>query len=443
MATDTERLSTSMWDPQAETLPRSSIEQLQGELLREQVNHVYYNSEFFRKRFEDAHIHPKDICSYEDIVNIPTFTKEDLRETRNKTGDPFAGTLCVPMSQLSIVTHSSGTSGTPNVYGMTREDYDLAADVFARSSFTIGLRPGDQVIVPGGLRWHGTIMSWDHAFEKMGITRYYAGNSTQDVVKETLETFPDATRINSIFVYQPEVEVGYIKAKHLDVKQMFPNLKVLWSAVDTSPLRKKLWEETWGVPFRNQYGSGDQFWMTGECPANSYWVHAPEDYFLFEVLDPETLQPVPPGGTGMLFITNLRMKGTPYVRYCMEDMVQYEIGRCDCGRTSMRLHIRGRFAWSLKVNGNYIFSQEVENAIWSVPRATGANYQLVRMGQDQDKLIVRIALPEGDNEPGLKDEIEESLTTSLHVPAEVRFVDQSAIQVKGIKMLRVVGPDMT
>lgn len=432
----------AMLDPDIETLPRSEMLALQGEKLARQVKYVDRNSPFFHERWEAAGASPRDIRSVEDLTKLPTFSKEELRVYRNKTGDPFAGTCCVPAEQLTLVTHSSGTSGKPNMYGLTLAEYEEVGHIFARSSYTVGLRPGDHVVHISGLRWHGTILGWDKAFEQMGVVKYYMGNSTQDVMSQTLELGSDLDQMDALFTYQPEAELQYLRETGLDVTDLFPKLKLLWSAVDASPARRKLLRDTWNVPFKNQYGSGDQFWMTGECPHDFRQNHAPDDYFIFEVLDPITKQAVPDGETGQLHITNLFAKSFPYIRYNMEDMVAATTTTCSCGRTSTRLRVRGREAWSVRIGEEYVFSQEVEDVLWDRPGMAGSNYQLVRLReQPQGRLIVRVVPNQEAVTPGLKTELEDALADRFGVEAEVRIVSASEIGMKGIKMERLINED--
>ena len=432
---------TEMWDPEIETLSRDEIHALQSEKLRRQVHYVYANARFFRELWDAAGIHPRDIKSVDDLWKLPTFDKEALRADRDRTGDPFAGTRCVPASQLTLVTHSSGTSGKPNFFGMTPDELTEVGRMFARSVYAIGMRPGDETVMPSSARWHGTMIAWEEAFQQLHIVKYMLGKSPvpHDLVSDLFEMAPDMRQLTSTFVYHPEAELEYMRTNNLDPKETFPNLRLLWSAVDASPMRRKILLDTWGVPLKNQYGSGDQFWMTGECPHDERYTHAPEDYFIFEVLDPLTGEPVPPGGTGVLHITNLWMRSFPYIRYSMEDMVTYETTPCTCGRTSLRLSIRGRFAWSVRVGEDYIFSQEVENVLWAQPNLAGANYQLVRKSeQPQDKLIVRVHPNELPHTDELKAQLETALKTEFGVPSEVIFVGAGEIGTKGVKMQRVI-----
>ena len=99
----------NLWNPEREAMPREEIHALQGEKLREQVKHVYDNSEFFWELYDEAGVHPNEITGREDISQLPAFDKDDLREYRDRTGDHWCGALCVPESELLFGTHSTGT----------------------------------------------------------------------------------------------------------------------------------------------------------------------------------------------------------------------------------------------------------------------------------------------------------------------------------------------
>ncbi|MBI2703506.1 hypothetical protein A9W98_16930 [Mycobacterium gordonae] len=428
-----------LWDPDAETMPRSELVSMQNEKLQRQLRYIYRNSRFFQDLWDAAGVHPRRIESIDELHKLPTFNKDDLRTYREKSGDPFAGTCCVPADQLALVAHSTGTSGKPNLYGLTAEEYEEVGKIYARSSYTIGLRPGYHLIMIGGTRWHGAVLGWDKAFDQMGIVKYYFGNGTHDIVKELIDHGDDLRDLDAVMVYQPEAELQYLRSAGVDPKKIFPNLKMLWSAVDASPARRKILVDTWGVPFKNQYGSGDQFWMTGECPHDYRDHHAPEDYFLFEALDPTTNEPVPAGHTGVLHVTNLWATSFPYIRYNMEDMVTCSTAPCACGRTSMRLRVHGRLAWSVRIGDRYVFTQEVENVLWEQPGMAGANYQLVRQSpQPQHRLIVRVVPNAAATSPALlREQLEEALTREFGVPSDVVFVDPGDITTKGVKMQRI------
>lgn len=432
---------TGLWDPEVETAERPSIEALQSERLREQVPYVYAQAPFFRERYDAAGVRGSDVRSVSDLADLPTFEKDDLRAYRARTGDAWAGTLCIAPSKLALTIHSTGTSGRPNLYGLTESELDTVGDIFARSAFTAGLRPGDHTIFPGTTMWHGAFVGWDAAFQRMGVVKHVFGGQTQTtLIGQTLQMAPDLDAITALFVYSPEAEIGVVEGAGVSVSETFPALRLIWSAADASPARRRLAEDFFGAPFCNQYGSGDQFWMAGECPMNPGQVHMPEDRLVFEVLDPDTLEPVPSGGTGLLHITNLWSESFPYLRYNMEDMVIHDETPCSCGRTSKRLVVKGRLAWSVRIPSGFLFSQDVETVLWEDEAMTGRSYQIVRAAEQPQESVTVHVVGREDDAPTTGAKAAERLEHAFGVPFEVKLVGESDIvgAGQGGKPVRVV-----
>lgn len=414
---------SDLWEPTYEAMPRSDLRSLQGQRLAEQVAYVYERSWLFRQRMDDAGVSPADITGLDELSLIPTLDKEHMREARTQRGDVWGGALCVPSSQMAIVTHSTGTSGRPNFFGLTLEDLEQVGRIFSRSSYLVGIRPGDHVTI--GASGHGAFVGWTKAFEMMGVVKCYLSGPNPSMVANLLDLAPDMDCIDALFVYQAERDLQVLKERSINPKEAFPQLRLLWSAVDASPARRRLLLEAFGVPLRNQYGSGDQFWMTGECPDHPYWMHVPDDMFVFEVLDPDTKQPVPPGEMGVLYVTNLFGRACPYLRYNMEDVVTSDDSPCSCGRTTTRLKVHGRLAWAVRTEARYVFSTDVEDILWAHAELGGADYQLIREArQPQHSLTVRVAAEGGGP---LARQLEEAMTAALEVPATVELVGPAGI----------------
>lgn len=427
-----------MRDPEVEAMSRDALERLQGERLQRQVAHVDAHSSFFNALFAGHGVRPSDVRGVQDLQRLPRFTKDDLRAWRERTGDPFAGTLCVAPERLTFVTHSSGTSGRPNLFGATLEEYEEMWKIYARTFHTIGIKPGDHAVLSGRNLWHAAARGFDRAFERMGVVKYYFGTPNQDVIPHMIESAPEVLeRLDVTISLQPEVEVEYLRSHDIDPRTSCPHLRLLQTGVEMSTARRRLLSQAWGVPVKNMLGSGDQFWMCGECPVDERWTHAPEDYLIFEVLDPVSHEPVPSGGVGVLHVTNLWMESFPFIRYDMEDVVLHDTSPCPCGRTSRRLAMRGRLAWSVRVGNRYVFSQDVEEVLWAHPELTAPNYQLVRrLPQPQDVLEVRLAAP--DVSEGLRTALTRALGDELGVRCELTLVEPGSISVKGWKTERVV-----
>ena len=434
------------WDPAAETMPREQLEDLQVARLARQVKWVYENSAFYRDLYDRNNVKPEDIKSPEDLRNLPPMTKDDLRAWRTKTGDPFNGALCVPQSMLVKTNHSTGTSGVPNCYGLTRRDYEDSADQGARILYRVGLRSGDVTNswLESAMSWHGYTMTAEGA-RRLGATVFTMETDNRSIARTVLEMLSGAG-LTSVFVYHPEIDLEYVRDNELVPKEIHPDLRFIYSAALTTPSRRRLLEKAWGVPYRNMGGSGDQYLMASECEYSAPALHMLEDRSIIEVLDPETLEPVPDGQEGEVVITNLWAEACPYIRYRLEDIAVPDRSTCECGSTHMRLTFRGRLAWSTLVEDQQIFSDDVENILWQFPETEFAQYQLVNFeNQPQSKLVVRTTRNQDrvEDEAELKERLTTALRDQLDVPTELRFVEPGEIGVGTVKFERVVkaGPE--
>lgn len=429
------------WNLDVETMPRDRLRELQSERLVEQVKRVYDSSGFFREFFDAAHVKPSDIKSIDDITKLPVMGKDDLRKYRSATGDPFCGTLCVPVSQLRKVHKSTGTSGAPNVFGVTEKDWEQSAENFARMLWRVGLRSGHRTNnwLEAAMTWHGYSMTaW--GARKLGATVFTLEFDNRSVVQTNLELLAGAD-LNAIFIYHPEFEVKYLRQQGIVPKEVHPNLEFIYSAFLCTDARRRILEEAWGVPYWNMGASGDQYIPASECEYSRPGLHYEEDQFIIEVVDSDTLQPVPEGEEGEIVLTNLWAEATPFIRYRMEDVVSVDSSTCQCGSTHARVNYRGRYAWSVAVQDRRIFSDDVENVLWARPETEFAAYQLVRSKhQPQDRLKVNTAV-QGDAPQGLKEELDAALTQELQVPVDVVFVDPESIAVGTVKFVRVTTED--
>lgn len=432
---------STFWDPVVETMPRPDLEALQGKRLASQVDWVYRNSTFFHEWYARVGIQPSDIHGLDDLTKLPTMSKDDLRAWRKETNDPFSGTLCVSPKMLVRMHHSTGTSGIPNVYGLTQRDWDDATDQFARMLYRVGMRSGDITNnwLEAAMSWHGFAMTAPGA-RRIGASVYSMEPDNRSIAQTNLEMLSGA-EMTCLFVYHPEFEINYLRRNNVDSKRIHPGLRFIYSAALTMPTRRKLLEEAWGVPYWNVGGGGDQYLSESECQYSAPAMHMPEDRTIVEVLDPVTHEPVAPGEEGELTVTNLWAEACPYIRYRLEDIVRADYSPCACGSTHVRLTYRGRMAWSVEVADRRIFSDDVENVLWRFPATEFAQYQLIKSpAQPQSRLIVRTTRHAdriGD-EARFVSQLEDAIAGELNVPTSVQLVEPGEIGLGTVKFERVV-----
>lgn len=431
-------VGNNMWNPDRESMPRSDIVELQGRKLHEQVKHIYNNSDLFRNIYDKEDIHPNDIQDLDDLHSIPILKKDQLRDFRDRTGDFWCGTLCVPESELEFVCRSTGTSGDPNFFGWTKKDLEEVAETTARALFSFGLRRGDTVNMMGKNYWHGTNSPWELGAREIEAVPIRLASDTQNISNELFESAKEAD-FDALFLYQLEKEIQYINDNNINPEEVFPNLKFVFSAVDASKPKREAWEELWNVPFMNSFGSGDQMWMMYSCPHSKEFFHAPEDQFIIEILDTESGEPVEQGEVGQLVVSNLRDRANPYIRYFTEDLVEYTREPCDCGRNTIRVKPLGRSSWSVEVSGRSrpISNIEVEEVLWSHEELFGTNYQLVeKKPGKQDELKINIATTSVSDD--VISDVVADVQRKFDVPVTIEKVGTENIKTESaIKMERV------
>jgi len=298
-------------------------------------------------------ISPEDIRSLEDLRRIPFTTKEDLRR-----GFPY-GFLAVPKDEVVRLHASSGTTGTPTVVYHTRRDLEVWADLVARCLYMVGMRKEDvfQNMMSYGLFTGG--LGLHYGAERIGalVIPSGAGNSRRQI---TLMRQFGTTAIHIIPSYALKL-LETFQEMGLDPKEMKLRMAFVGAEPHTEEVRRRI-EEAYGIDAFNSYGLSE---MNGpgvafECPYKE-GMHVWEDSYILEVIDPETLEPVPDGEEGELVLTTLRREAMPLLRYRTGDLAFVYPDPCPCGRTHRRIsRIKGRTDDMFIIKGVNVFPMQVD-----------------------------------------------------------------------------------
>ena len=106
-------------------------------------------------------------------------------------------------------------------------------------------------------------------------------------------------------------------------------------------------------------------------------MHVNEDHYLAEIVDPETLRPLPEGEVGELVFTTLSRQAQPLIRYRTRDLCSLIYEPCACGRTSARMTKPvGRSDDMLIIRGVNVFPSQIEEVLMSIPEIE-PHYQIV------------------------------------------------------------------
>ena len=368
-----------------ETLTRPEIEKLQLERLQKTVRHCM-NSPFYKKRFEENGLTPEDIQSLDDLRKIPFTTKQDLRDTY-----PF-GIASVSLDKAVRLHSSSGTTGNPTVIIHTQKDLDEWANAVARCLHMVGLRPSDVFQNSSGYGMFTGGLGFQYGAERLGMMTVpaAAGNTKRqlkfitDFGTTALHAIPSyVTRI-----YEVMQEMG------LDPKRDTKLRTLIIGAEPHSEEQRRRIEEMMGVKAYNSFGMSE---MCGpgvafECQEQN-GLHIWEDYYIVEIIDPDTLEPVPEGEVGELVLTTINREGMPLLRYRTRDLTRVLPGECPCGRHHKRLdRMKGRSDDMIILKGVNIFPIQIETILMQFKELT-TNYLITLETKDSnDEMIIEVEL---------------------------------------------------
>ncbi|MBR7091090.1 MAG: phenylacetate--CoA ligase [Clostridia bacterium] len=329
---------------------------LQSERLIALVNRVYQNVPFYKQKLDQKGVDPATFTGLDEITKLPFTTKKDLRDQY-----PF-GLFAVPTTDIVRLHASSGTTGKPTVVGYTQNDIDVWAEVMARSLVSAKVNKDDIVQISYGYGLFTGGMGAHLGSEKLGAITVPAstGNTQRQLMlmKDFGTTAVCCTPSYAIVMAEQMVKEGY-NIEDFKLRSGIFGAEP-WDDKMRADIEKRLNIEAFDI-----YGLSE---IMGpgvgiECEAHA-GLHIQDDHFLAEIIDPETLQPLPDGEIGELVITTLTKEGIPLIRYRTGDLTSITHEKCKCGRTTTRIgRITGRVDDMLIIRGVNVFPSQVQTVL--------------------------------------------------------------------------------
>ena len=424
------------WDKEMECLSRDELEAWQVSRLQEAVGRSLKTSWYAPLLAERGIRSPDDIRTLSDLRRLPFTTKHDLR------GSFPWGLVSVPHEDIVRLHASSGTTGTPTTIYYTKKDLARWASFMARSIYASGCTKKDvfQNMITYGLFTGG--LGFHCGAEEMGMMVIPSGpgNTARQfkLMKDFKTTVLHATP--SFFLHiQTKMQEEGVKREELSIRKAFAGAEPY--SEDT---RRRI-EELLDVDVYNSYGLSE---MNGpgvafECQAKD-GMHLWEDGYIAEIVDPDTLEPLPDGETGELVLTILCREATNILRYRTRDLTSFYTDPCPCGRSHRRIRrITGRTDDMLIINGVNVFPSQIEEVVMAM-KEVGNNYIIsVDKAGALDKLCVRVEVGESlfsdDTRAlnALKERIAKNLQISISIHPNVELVETGSLPVPEGKAKRV------
>ena len=421
--------------PDKECLTREQIDALQVERLQATIRHCM-NSPFYKKKFEEMGIKPEDIKTPADVRKLHFTTKQDLRDNY-----PF-GLASVPLEKCVRLHSSSGTTGNPTVVLHSQKDLDEWANAVARCLWMVGLRPTDIFQNSSGYGMFTGGLGFQYGAERLGMLTVpaAAGNTLRQI--KFITDF-GTTAIHAVPSYLTRIK-EVMDQQGIDPRKD-TKLKVLAIGAEPhSEEQRKRIENMFGVKAYNSFGMSE---MCGpgvafECKEQN-GLHFWEDYYIVEIVDPETLEPVPDGEIGELTLTTINREAMPLIRYRTRDLTRVLGRTCPCGRNHIRLdRMKGRSDDMMVLRGVNIFPIQIEKILMKFKELT-TNYLItLTTDNDNDNMTVEVEvnnfdLNDKDKVQQLTKEITRALKDEILLTPHVKLLPLGTLPQSEGKAVRV------
>jgi phenylacetate-CoA ligase len=389
------------------------------ERLQSTLHRVARNVTFYRRQFEKHGISPDDIVDLKDLTKLPFTAKQDLRDNY-----PY-GMFAVPLREVLRIHSSSGTTGKPTVVGYTRNDLETWSDLVARFMTAGGVTEDDVVQIAFGYGLFTGAFGLHYGAEKIGasVIPISSGNSKKQIMimQDYKTTTLVCTPSYALYLSDLMTEMG-VEAKSLSLRWGLFGAEA-WSEKMRAQIEARL-----PIVATDNYGLSEVMGpgVGGECLYKT-GMHLFEDAFIYEIVDPETLAPMPEGEKGELVITTIHKEAFPLIRYRTRDITRFLPGLCPCGRTGRRIEkVMGRTDDMLIIRGVNLFPSQIEDLLLRMEGVAPHYLIIVDRVNSLDTLEIQVEV----NERMMSDQVEKLQYLQERIGKEIRDLYQVAAKVK-------------
>jgi phenylacetate-CoA ligase len=434
------------WFPRRETMPADERDAAILARLRAVMGYAYARAPFYRRKWDEAGIHPDGIRSLEDFERVPPVTKQELRAAQ-AVHQPFGDYLGVAESDVQHIHGTSGTTGRPTAFGISPGDWSAIANAHARVMWGMGLRPADTIFIASFFSLY--MGSWGVLIgaERLGARVFpfgagVAGQSARTVhwLKQMRPTALYGTPSYALHL----AEVA--RANGVDPREF--GLRILFFSGEPGASIPS-------IRGRIEALYGGRVFDSGSMAEMSPWMHLGEstaragmlcwqDIVYTEVVHPQTFARVAYGGEGTPVYTHLERLSQPMIRLLSGDLTRWVSGPSPCGRTYPMLPqgIYGRIDDQFTIRGENILPSAIDDVVSALPHYGGEHRILISRAAAMDVLTVQVEydarVPGPAALEGLRTRAEGELRRVLGVGAEVVLLPPGTLERTEFKARRVI-----
>jgi phenylacetate-CoA ligase len=362
----TGRHVTTYFDAATETLPREQLRQLQLQRFQALLDEILPRNRFYATRLGAQ----RRVATWQEFAELPLTTKQELGEDQLEH-PPYGTNLTYPLERYTKLHQTSGTTGKAPLRVLdTQASWDWWARCWGHVYRGAGVGPGDRIFFAFSF---GPFIGFWAAYEgsrTVGAMSIPGGGMQTD---QRLQAMLDNSA--TVLCCTPTYALRMAdEAQRLGIDLAHSAIRTTVHAGEPGasvPSVRARIEAAFGARCHDHTGM-TELGATGFTCEQQAGVHLIESEFIFEVIDPHTLEPVAPGAQGELVATNLGRAGMPLIRYRTGDLVQIDESVCTCGRTLARLPggILGRADDMVVVRGVNVFPSAIEGVLREFPEVS-------------------------------------------------------------------------
>ncbi|MBL4871396.1 MAG: phenylacetate--CoA ligase [Robiginitomaculum sp.] len=395
---------------------RDEIEALQLKKLKWALHYAYDNVPMYKKKYDNANVHPDDLIHLSDLSKFPFTTKEDLRLSY-----PF-GMFAVPMKDVVRIHASSGTTGKPTVVGYTQNDIDIWAGLVARSIRASGGRPEHKLHVAYGYGLFTGGLGAHYGAEKLGCSVIpMSGGQTEKQVKMIIDFEPEIIMVTPSYML---ALADAFEERGLDPQHTSLQVAIHGAEPWSEEMRQEI-EQRFNIDAVDIYGLSELMGpgVANECVETKDGAHIWEDAFLPEIIDPNTFTPLPDGESGEFVLTSLFKEAMPIIRYRTKDLTRLLPGTAFSHRRFER--INARTDDMMIIRGVNVFPSQIEEIILQEP-ALSPHYQITLSKKGHmDTISISV-----EGRPDIPSDAIKAAATNLAHHIKARIGVSSMIEIK-------------
>ncbi len=429
-------MSQKYWDEKFETMSENQMKDFQLQRLKFQVQYVYERNPFYTKSFDQQGVKPDELRKLSDLGKFPFTVKKDLTNTY-----PY-GMNCVDRSEIVRIHASSGTTGKPALGLYTASDLDQWTECMARALWAQEVRPDSVFQNANGMGLFTGGMGFFQGAMRIGCSIIPSGTGMTER-QITLMRDLGATAITCTASY---IQTIFERAQLMGVDMRELPLKTGHFGAEpwTEEMRREI-QDRGGFRAYEHYGLTEMMGPGVAFNCENYKLHMNEDHVYPEIIDPETLRPMPEGERGELVLTSLQRQAMPLIRYRTRDIGRISRQKCECGRTLIIMDkVLGRTDDMMIISGVNVFPSQIESVLVNFEQIEPIYQIRLRKKGYSDSIIVETELKPGVEAPQLGSieefsrRVSEKIRQVVGIKVPVVFVPTATIPRSSGKAKRVI-----